>query len=75
MVADTPEQPQGAGAIVPVGQAQSSASAYLPAADLEGIKQIATQTRAIGIIMPPPDIRAIVDKTAQFVAKNGTCCI
>jgi splicing factor 3A subunit 1 len=41
------------------------------AADVEGIKKLATQTRAIGIIMPPPDIRAIVDKTAQFVAKNG----
>ena len=28
-------------------------------------------TRAVGIIQPPPDIRAIVDKTAQFVARNG----
>ncbi|KAL6961861.1 hypothetical protein U1Q18_013186 [Sarracenia purpurea var. burkii] len=32
---------------------------------------IATHTRTIGIIHPPPDIRNIVDKTAQFVAKNG----
>ncbi|XP_048423723.1 probable splicing factor 3A subunit 1 [Pyrus x bretschneideri] len=32
---------------------------------------VATHTRAIGIIHPPPDIRNIVDKTAQFVAKNG----
>lgn len=32
---------------------------------------IATQTHAIGIIVPPPDIRAIADKTAQFVARNG----
>lgn len=24
-----------------------------------------------GIIYPPPEIRAIVDKTARFVAKNG----
>lgn len=31
----------------------------------------ALQTKAIGVILPPPDIRAIVDKTAQFVAKNG----
>ena len=30
-----------------------------------------TQTRAVGVIQPPPDVRAIVDKTAQFVAKNG----
>ncbi|KAL7594413.1 hypothetical protein Lser_V15G29820 [Lactuca serriola] len=32
---------------------------------------IATHTRTIGIIHPPPDIRIIVDKTAGFVAKNG----
>ncbi|GLT34580.1 hypothetical protein SLA2020_090880 [Shorea laevis] len=32
---------------------------------------VATHTRSIGIIHPPPDIKNIVDKTAQFVAKNG----
>jgi splicing factor 3A subunit 1 len=32
---------------------------------------VATHTRTIGIIHPPPDIRTIVDKTAQFVSKNG----
>ncbi|KAF3432478.1 hypothetical protein FNV43_RR27218 [Rhamnella rubrinervis] len=32
---------------------------------------VATHSRTIGIIHPPPDIRNIVDKTAQFVAKNG----
>lgn len=32
---------------------------------------VATHTRTIGIIHPPPDIRTIVDKTSQFVAKNG----
>lgn len=32
---------------------------------------VATHTRTIGIIHPPPDIRSIVDKTAQFVGKNG----
>ncbi|MCL7031088.1 hypothetical protein MKW94_012099 [Papaver nudicaule] len=32
---------------------------------------VATHTRTIGIIHPPPDIRTIVDKTALFVAKNG----
>lgn len=70
MVAETPQQaPAPAGAIVPVGQARSSTS--LPTPDLEGVKQIITQTRAIGIILPPPDIRAIIDKTSQFVAKNG----
>jgi len=30
-----------------------------------------SHTRALGVIQPPPDIRAIVDKTAQFVARNG----
>jgi splicing factor 3A subunit 1 len=24
-----------------------------------------------GIIIPPPEIRAVADKTAQFVARNG----
>lgn len=33
--------------------------------------ELETQTHAVGTIVPPPDIRAIVDKTAQFVAKNG----
>ncbi|CAL9169951.1 probable splicing factor 3A subunit 1 isoform X2 [Musa acuminata AAA Group] len=32
---------------------------------------VATHTRTIGIIHPPPDIRVIIDKTAAFVAKNG----
>jgi len=27
--------------------------------------------RVVGVIIPPPDVRAVVDKTAQFVAKNG----
>jgi splicing factor 3A subunit 1 len=30
------------------------------------------KTKPIGIIIPPPDIRKIVDKTAEFVAKNGS---
>ena len=33
--------------------------------------ELETQTHAVGVITPPPDIRAIVDKTAQFVARNG----
>ena len=70
MVAEAPQQAAApAGAIVAVGQARSSTG--LPTPDLEGVKQIITQTRAIGIILPPPDIRAIIDKTGQFVAKNG----
>ena len=24
-----------------------------------------------GILQPPPDIKSIIDKTAQFVARNG----
>ncbi|KAJ4847003.1 hypothetical protein Tsubulata_017730, partial [Turnera subulata] len=32
---------------------------------------IATHTRTIGIIHPPPDIRTIVDMTAPFVSKHG----
>ena len=33
--------------------------------------EIAIQGETIGIIVPPPDIKAIVNKTAQFVARNG----
>jgi splicing factor 3A subunit 1 len=29
------------------------------------------QGRVMGVIIPPPEIRAVADKTAQFVAKNG----
>ena len=56
----------GPGAIVPVGPVKSS----LQAPNLAQVK-VDTQTKAIGLIQPPPAIRAIVDKTAQFVAKNG----
>ena len=57
----------GGGQMVPV----SAARTVLPSLDLSGVKGVDTQTHAIGIIHPPPDIRAIVDKTAQFVARNG----
>ena len=33
--------------------------------------QKAKQGKVTGVIIPPPDIRAVVDKTAQFVARNG----
>ncbi len=55
-------------AIVAVGDAKTS-STYIP--DIEGLKKVLTHTRAVGVVLPPPDIRAIIDKTAQFVAKNG----
>ena len=32
---------------------------------------VSLQGRVTGLIIPPPDIRAIVDKTAAFVARNG----
>ena len=59
----------GSGQMVAVGEART----VLPRPDLSGVKGVDTQTHAIGIIHPPPDIRAIVDKTAQFVARNGEC--
>ena len=58
---------QAAGAMVPVGQARTA----LPKPDLSSIPAVETQTHIIGVITPPPDIKAIVDKTASFVAKNG----
>ena len=54
-----------------VGEAKS----VLPKPKLGGLKHVVdTQTHAIGLVTPAPDIRAIVDKTAQFVAKNGKQC-
>ncbi|CAH9130130.1 unnamed protein product [Cuscuta epithymum] len=35
------------------------------------LASVATHAKTIGIIYPPPDIRSIVDKTSQFVVKNG----
>lgn len=55
------------GAIVPVGEVRSS----LPKPDLAGVLAVESHTKELGIICPPPDIRAIVDKTAGFVAKHG----
>ena len=54
--------------LVAVGEARTHLP---PAEELLAIKKLATQTKAIGIILPPPDIRAIIDKTSQFVAKHG----
>lgn len=68
MVAETPAE---AGAIVAVGQVQKASGSVVNQADIDQVKKLLTQTKAIGVILPPPDIRAIVDKTAQFVAKNG----
>jgi splicing factor 3A subunit 1 len=31
----------------------------------------ASQGKVKGLIFPPPDIKAVVDKTAAFVAKHG----
>ncbi|KAE9028888.1 hypothetical protein PF011_g1354 [Phytophthora fragariae] len=41
------------------------------AAESEEQHDATVQGRVTGIIYPPPDIRAVVDKTAQFVANNG----
>lgn len=60
--------PNGGSEIVAVGEVRDA----LPAPDLSSLNlTVGSQTHAVGVIHPPPDIRAIVDKTAQFVAKNG----
>lgn len=58
------EEPQSGAIVV-------SSEVRLAGVDLNEIKKLVTQTKAIGVILPPPDIRAIVDKTASFVAKHG----
>lgn len=39
--------------------------------DVAALAETAVQGRVIGFIRPPPDIRILVDKTAQFIAKSG----
>uniref|UniRef100_A0A061QIM6 Splicing factor 3A subunit 1 n=1 Tax=Tetraselmis sp. GSL018 TaxID=582737 RepID=A0A061QIM6_9CHLO len=56
------------GAVVAQGEAKDA----LPKPDLTGLRAPETHTKVVGVIYPPPDIRAIVDKTASFVARNGT---
>jgi hypothetical protein len=51
---------------VPVSDVRSAR--YTAAEGGEGLE---THTHSIGVIVPPPDIKAIADKTAQFVARNG----
>ncbi|XBI22603.1 hypothetical protein VPH35_063605 [Triticum aestivum] len=49
----------------------SAPAAAAPSKPPEPAPTVATHTRTIGIIHPPPDIRVIIEKTATFVAKNG----
>eukprot|EP00208_Stichococcus_sp_RCC1054_P004291 CAMPEP_0206141514 /NCGR_PEP_ID=MMETSP1473-20131121/13203_1 /ASSEMBLY_ACC=CAM_ASM_001109 /TAXON_ID=1461547 /ORGANISM="Stichococcus sp, Strain RCC1054" /LENGTH=517 /DNA_ID=CAMNT_0053536115 /DNA_START=340 /DNA_END=1890 /DNA_ORIENTATION=- len=64
---DGPTNGDAGGQMVAVGKVQDA----LPTPDLSSLNIVESQTHAVGLIHPPPDIRAIVDKTAQFVAKNG----
>ncbi|KAK3163501.1 hypothetical protein QOZ80_1AG0004520 [Eleusine coracana subsp. coracana] len=54
-----------------VQQQQASSPSPSPGARADPPAMVATHTRTIGIIHPPPDIRVIIEKTATFVAKNG----
>eukprot|EP00199_Chlamydomonas_sp_CCMP681_P001490 CAMPEP_0119101644 /NCGR_PEP_ID=MMETSP1180-20130426/640_1 /TAXON_ID=3052 ORGANISM="Chlamydomonas cf sp, Strain CCMP681" /NCGR_SAMPLE_ID=MMETSP1180 /ASSEMBLY_ACC=CAM_ASM_000741 /LENGTH=817 /DNA_ID=CAMNT_0007085795 /DNA_START=20 /DNA_END=2473 /DNA_ORIENTATION=- len=66
MVVVSGTEPVSSTAMVPAGDVRTAGF------DLKAIQKLATQTKAIGVILPPPDIRAIVDKTASFVAKHGS---
>ncbi|KAJ0257005.1 splicing factor 3A subunit 1 [Hirschfeldia incana] len=50
---------------------QEAEEKELQNSSIQAPESVATHTRTIGIIHPPPDIRSIVEKTAQFVSKNG----
>lgn len=50
---------------MPVGKAKA-----IPSAE-QGTQAVQSHALPVGVIVPPPDIRAIAEKTAQFVAKNG----
>ena len=61
----------GAGAVALVPGQGAKAVGKVAAARRAPPDLVDSHTRALGVIQPPPDIRAIVDKTAQFVARNG----
>eukprot|EP00601_Ochromonadales_sp_CCMP2298_P034629 CAMPEP_0173362520 /NCGR_PEP_ID=MMETSP1144-20121109/21849_1 /TAXON_ID=483371 /ORGANISM="non described non described, Strain CCMP2298" /LENGTH=227 /DNA_ID=CAMNT_0014312315 /DNA_START=181 /DNA_END=861 /DNA_ORIENTATION=- len=42
----------------------------MEAMEVDGVEK-AAQGKVTGVIIPPPEIRAVVDKTALFVARNG----
>lgn len=50
---------------MPVGKAKA-----IPTSE-QGTRVVQSHALPVGVIVPPPDIRAIAEKTAQFVAKNG----
>ena len=58
----------------------NGSDAAVAAMDVDGAERSSVPEQALeapqqgkvkGIIVPPPEIRAIADKTARFVAKNG----
>ena len=66
---EPPVAASGAVAVVPGQTARHAGGGGRNA--LPKAPTVDSHTAALGIIQPPPDIRAIVDKTAQFVARNG----
>ena len=60
---------------IPLSQIDTVKDRDLISAEAKPLEQkpahVTTHTRTIGIIHPPPDIRTIIDKTANFVSKNG----
>ena len=58
----------GVGPMAVVAVSEPKASTSVPA--VQPVAPSGAQP-TVGLILPPPDLRAIVDKTAQFIAKNG----
>lgn len=63
--------PGGVVGPLPTSQVQEEVDVEVENGEKVKPASVATQTRTIGMIHPPPDVRSIVDKTAQFVARNG----
>lgn len=66
-----PAPPEDGLGVLPESQVQAAPDVDMKEVPHKPPQMVATQTKTIGMIHPPPDIRSIVDKTAQFVAKNG----
>jgi splicing factor 3A subunit 1 len=55
-----------------MAEVEMEAEMPIPMEEANGVDvSKAVHGKVVGVIIPPPDIRSVVDKTAEFVAKNG----
>ncbi|XP_060916737.1 splicing factor, suppressor of white-apricot homolog isoform X1 [Labrus mixtus] len=63
--------PTAPAATVPIQVTSSAAPAVVAETRLKAEPQVSTPAVAAAIIPPPPDIQPVIDKLAEYVARNG----